>query len=53
MKSYALIVSKPGPKDITLFPCSTQQSTEFILLINVKMPTIVYYEHDEYNIWKT
>ena len=24
-----------------LFPCSTQLSTKFILLINVKMPTIV------------
>ena len=29
-----------GPKVIKLFPCSTQLS-EFILLINVKMPTIV------------
>ena len=26
---------------IELFPCSTQLSTIFILLINVKMPTIV------------
>ena len=25
----------------TLFSCSTQQSLKFILLINVKMPTIV------------
>ena len=30
-----------GPKVIKLFPCSTQQSTKFILLMNVKMPTIV------------
>ena len=30
----------PGPEVIKLFPCSTQLSTEFILLINVKMPTI-------------
>ena len=29
-----------GPKVIKVFPCSTQ-STKFILLINVKMPTIV------------
>ena len=30
-----------GPEVIQLFPCSTQLSTKFILLINVKMPTIV------------
>ena len=30
-----------GPKVIKLFSYSTQLSTEFILLINVKMPTIV------------
>ena len=30
----------PGPEVIKLFSCSTQLSTEFILLINVKMPTI-------------
>ena len=39
---------KPGwltqstdPEVIKLFPCSTQQRTKFILLVNVKMPTIV------------
>ena len=32
---------RPGPEVIKLFPCSTQLSTKFILLINVKMPTIV------------
>ena len=32
---------RPGPKIIKLFSCSTQQSTKFILLINVKMLTIV------------
>ena len=26
---------------IKLFPCSTQLSTKFVLLINVQMPTIV------------
>ena len=31
----------PGPKVIKLFPCSTQLSLKFILLLNVKMPTIV------------
>ena len=30
-----------GSEVIKLFPCSTQLSTKFILLINVKMPTIV------------
>ena len=30
-----------GPQVIKLFPCSTQLGTKFILLINVKMPTIV------------
>ena len=28
-----------GPEVIKLFPCSTQLSTKFIMLINVKMPT--------------
>ena len=32
---------KTGPKVIKLFSCSPQLSLEFILLINVKMPTIV------------
>ena len=32
---------KTGPEVIKLFSCSTQLSTKFILLINVKMPTIV------------
>ena len=31
----------PGPEVIKLFSYSTQLSTKFILLINVKMPTIV------------
>ena len=30
-----------GPEVIKLFSCSSQLSTKFILLINVKMPTIV------------
>ena len=34
-------LEEPGPKVIQLFPCSTQLSKKFILLINVKMPTIV------------
>ena len=35
------ILTSPGPEFIKLFPCSTQLSMKFILLINVKMPTIV------------
>ena len=31
----------PCPEVIKLFPCSTQLSTKFILLINVKMPTMI------------
>ena len=34
-------VKQPGLKVIKLFQCSAQLSTIFILLINVKMPTIV------------
>ena len=32
---------RTGPEIIKLFSYSTQLSTKFILLINVKMPTIV------------
>ena len=39
MKSF--IALRAGPEVIKLLPCSTQLSTKFILLINVKMPTIV------------
>ena len=34
---YPLLIT--GPEVIKLFSCSTQLSTKFILLINVKMPT--------------
>ena len=37
----SVVVAFPGLEVIKLFPCSTQPSTKFILLINVKMPTIV------------
>ena len=30
-----------GPEVVRLFSCSTQVSMKFILLINVKMPTVV------------
>ena len=32
---------KPGPEDINLFSSSTHLSIKFIILVNVKMPTIV------------
>ena len=40
-ESQGLLRENPGPEVRKLFPCSTQLSTKFILLINVKMPTIV------------
>ena len=36
-----LDANQPGPEVIKLFSYSTQQSTKFILLKNVRMPTIV------------
>ena len=40
-KSTPPIQIRPGPVVIKLFSYSTQLSTKFILLINIKMPTIV------------
>ena len=37
----SFITFRPGPEVIKLFSYSTQLSPKFILLINVKMPTIV------------
>ena len=39
--SYKIQTLQPGPEVIKLFPCSTQLSMKFILLINIKKPTIV------------
>ena len=36
-----VLLAAPGPEVIKLFSCSAQVSLKFILLINVKMPTIV------------
>ena len=36
-----ILIGITGAEVIKLFPCSTQLSTKFILLINVKTPTIV------------
>ena len=35
------LLQRTGPEVIKLFPCSTQLSMNFFLLINVKIPTIV------------
>ena len=35
------ISSRPGHEVIKLFPCSSQLSTKFILLINVKISVII------------
>ena len=35
------MVRKKKPKVIKLFPCSTQVSKKYIMLIGVKVPTIV------------
>ena len=38
---YSQICVGPGPEVIKLLSCSTRLRSKFILLINVKMPTIV------------
>ena len=38
---YKPLCVRPGPEVIKFFSCSTQLRIKFILLINVKMPTIV------------
>ena len=40
-RGASLLVLCTGPRVLKIFACSTQLSMEFILLINVKMPTIV------------
>ena len=40
-KKKEVHIYESGPEVIKLFSCSTQLSTKFIVLINVKMPTIV------------
>ena len=43
----------PDHEAIKLFSCSTQLSMKFIMLINVKMPTMLHfniYKHDKYSI---
>ena len=41
LSSKSFITLRPAHEVLKLFPCSTQLSMKFILLINVKMPTIV------------
>ena len=40
-RNVKLKIKRPGPEVIKLFSCSAQLRLKFILLINVKMPTIV------------
>ena len=39
--NLSLKAREPGPEVIKLFSCSTQLKIKFIMLKNVKMPTIV------------
>ena len=41
MANRHILKCKPGPEVINHFSCSAQLRLKFILLINVKMPTIV------------
>ena len=41
VKYYGRSFGRPGQEVIKLFPCSSQLIRKFILLINVKIPTIV------------
>ena len=41
ISQHAKSINNTGSEVMKLFPCSTLLSTNFILLINVKMPTIV------------
>ena len=47
----------PGPEVIKLFSCSAPLSLKFILLINVKMPTIVgiltFISRINYRLWQS
>ena len=57
--SVAVLVDleMPGPEVIKLFSCSTQLRLTFILLINVKMPTIVgiltFISRINYRLWSS
>ena len=48
---------RSGPEVIKLFSCSTQLRLKFILLINVKMPTIVgiltFMSRINYRLWSS
>ena len=48
---------KTGPEVIKLFSCSAQLRLKFILLINVKMPTIVgiltFISRINYRLWSS
>ena len=56
-KSFHWFLSNkiPGPEVIKLFSCSAEPRLKFILLINVKMPTIVgiltFISRINYRLW--
>ena len=49
------MMNTPGPEVIKLFSCSDQLRLKFILLINVRMPTIVdiltFISRINYRVW--
>ena len=55
--SKTLIAHCTGPEVIKLFSCSSQLRLKFILLINVKMPTIVgiltFISRINYRLWSS
>ena len=50
-------IRRPGSEVIKLFSCSAQPRLKFILLINVKMPTIVgiltFISRINYRLWRS
>ena len=55
MSKTVVYIASPGREVIKLFSCSVQQRLKFILLINVKMPTIVgiltFISNINYRLW--
>ena len=57
IKCIKVIMYTPGPEVIKLFSCSAQLRLKFILLINIKMPTIVgiltFISRINYKLWNS
>ena len=43
LTGFSMSIFGPGPEVIKLCSCSTQLSMKFIMLINVKMPTLLVF----------